>query len=146
MMRSSLAATVLAVVLTSIPAWHAWAGEGSSLDPPVYLPDGSEFKTWEAPLTFSRTYHVEPSHPRASDENPGTEALPFLTINRAADVLQPGERVVIHAGTYRERVRPARGGAGADRMVSYEAQPGAEVVIKGSRVLHAKWLPSRQDG
>ncbi len=117
-------------------------GDGdSSLSPPVFLPDGRQFKTWERPLAFSRTYYVNWSHPRARDDGPGTEAEPFRTIDRAAEILQPGQRVVVAAGIYRERVRPRRGGAGPDRMISYEAAPGAEMVIKGSRVLGARWEP-----
>ncbi len=68
-----------------------------SLSPPVLLPDGKEFKTWEEPLTFTRTYYVAGSSPAASDANPGTQDKPFATINKAAQVLQPGERVVVAA-------------------------------------------------
>jgi len=117
-----------------------------SLDPPVLLPDGSEFKTWEQPLHFSRTYYVNARHPKASDDNPGTEESPFATINKAAQVLQPGERVVVSPGVYRERVRPARGGTAPDKMISYEAQPGTTVVIKGSRVFHPEWNPTTLPG
>ncbi|NQT83469.1 DUF1565 domain-containing protein [bacterium] len=81
-----------------------------SLEPPVMLPDGTEFQTWEQPLRFERTYHVDGSNPNASDANPGTSDRPFATINRAAQVLQPGERVVVAAGVYREWARPERGG------------------------------------
>jgi hypothetical protein len=116
------------------------AGKGlRSLDPPVLLPDGAEFKTWEAPLDFSRTYYVDGSSPAASDDNPGTRERPFATINRAAQVLAPGERVVVETGVYRERICPARGGTGPDRMISYEAAPGARVVLKGSRVFGEAW-------
>ena len=59
----------------------------------MLLPDGAEFKTWEAPLDFSRTYYVDGSSPAASDDNPGTRERPFATINRAAQALAPGERV-----------------------------------------------------
>ena len=114
-----------------------------SLEPPVLLPDGTEFKTWEQPTRFDRTYYVDRAHPNASDANPGTSERPFATINRAAQVLQPGERVVVAPGVYRERVRPARGGAGPDRMISYEAAPGAAVVIKGSRPFTPPWQPSK---
>jgi len=79
------------------------------LDPPVLLPDGSTFKTWEEPLQFSKTYYVEGSHSAASDANPGSQDAPFRTINRAAEALKPGERVVVKAGVYRECVRPASG-------------------------------------
>jgi hypothetical protein len=65
-----------------------------------------------------------------------------LTINRAAQVLQPGERVVVSTGVYRERVDPARGGTGPARMISYEAAPGAKVVVKGSRLVKTDWRPS----
>jgi hypothetical protein len=108
----------------------------------VLLPDGREFVSWERPLQFARTYYVDNRNPHAADSNPGTDSLPFLTINRAARVLQPGERVVIMAGVYRERVDPGRGGRGPDRMISYEAAPGANVVVKGSRLVKTGWRPS----
>ncbi|MGB2819513.1 MAG: right-handed parallel beta-helix repeat-containing protein [Phycisphaerae bacterium] len=111
-----------------------------SLKPPVLLPDGREFKTWQQPMTFSRTYHVDGSSAGASDENPGTKARPFKTISRAAEVLRPGERVLVAAGVYRERVRPARGGTGPGAMIGYQAS--GKVVIKGSRVLKARWTRS----
>jgi hypothetical protein len=108
------------------------------------LPDGTAFVFWEKPLTFSRTYHVDGSAVRADDRGPGTLDRPFRTIGKAAEVLQPGERVVIAAGTYRECIRPARGGSAADRMISYEAAPGALVVVKASEVLRDGWQPSAQ--
>jgi hypothetical protein len=108
----------------------------------VLLPNGREFVSWEKPLQFSRTYYVDNRNSRASDSNPGTKELPFLTINRAAQVLQPGERVIIMAGVYRERIDPARGGIGPDTMISYEAAPGANVIVKGSRIVKTGWEPS----
>lgn len=103
------------------------------------LPDGSEIRRWEQPRIFSKTYHVNNLSPSADDGGPGDKARPFRTIGKAAEVLQPGERVVIAAGTYRECVRPARGGTGPDRMISYEAAPGATVRITGSEVLKEGW-------
>ncbi|HUT37170.1 MAG TPA: right-handed parallel beta-helix repeat-containing protein [Planctomycetota bacterium] len=108
-----------------------------SLDPPVLLPNGGEFKTWQPVLEFAKTYYVDGS--AGSDENPGTKEKPFKTIQRAAEVLQPGERVIVAAGVYREWVRPRRGGSGPDKLISYQAAPGAEVVIRGSRVVTEKW-------
>ena len=106
------------------------------------LPDGTEFKTWEQDTAFSRTYYVDGSHPRATDSSPGTREQPFVTINRAAQVLQPGERVVIAAGVYRERIIPTRGGNGPTQMISYEAAPGARVILKGSRLFREQWTPA----
>jgi hypothetical protein len=108
----------------------------------VLLPDGREFVSWEQPLQISKTYYVDNRNPRAADSNPGTKELPFLTINKAAQVLKPGERVVIMTGVYRERVVPLRGGSGPDKMISYEAAPGANVVVKGSRRIKKGWEPS----
>lgn len=110
----------------------------------VLLPDGREFVSWEQPLHFTRTYYVDNRNPRAADSNPGTQDLPFLTINKAAQVLQRGERVVIMTGVYRERVAPPRGGTGPDAMISYEAAPGASVVVKGSRLVKGGWEPSTE--
>ena len=98
---------------------------------------------WEpASLEFSKTYHVNGSAPNASDAGPGTPAQPFRTINHAAQVLQAGERVVIAGGVYRESVHPARGGAGPQTMISYEAAEGDQVVIKGSVILSEGWRAS----
>jgi len=115
----------------------AAAPTGASTD--SRLPDGTEFVSWEQPLTFSKTYYVDNSAPNADDNGPGDRGRPFRTINKAAQLLQPGERVIIAAGTYRECVRPARGGTGPAQMISYEAAPGAKVFIKGSEILKDGW-------
>ena len=103
------------------------------------LPNGKQFAFWEQPLKFTKTYYVDNNSSKADDNGPGTSAKPFKTINKAAQVLQPGERVVIASGTYRECVRPVRGGTGPTQMISYEAAPGAKVYIKGSEVLKDGW-------
>jgi len=106
------------------------------------LPDGTEVQSWEQPLSFSKTYYVDGKAANADDNGPGSKERPFHTVNKAAQVLQPGERVVIAEGVYREWVNPARGGSGPDKMIGYEAAPGAKVVIKGSAVLDKGWKPS----
>jgi hypothetical protein len=128
----------LEIVLVSL--WTSWAAAQTPTG--VVLPDGKEFVSWEKLLSYTKTYYVDNRHPKAADTNPGTEALPFFTINKAAQTLQPGERVVISSGIYRERVAPARGGTGPDKMISYEAAPGAKVVVKGSRLAKTGWEPS----
>jgi alpha-N-arabinofuranosidase len=115
----------------------------SPLEPPVIMPDGSPYMSWAEQTLYTRTYHVDQKHPRASDENPGTEELPFRTINHAAQVVKPGERVWIHAGVYREMIEPRVSGEGPDRMIAYEAVPGEQVIVKGSRVLEGPWQRSR---
>ncbi len=67
-----------------------------------------------------------------NDENPGSQEAPFRTINKAAQVAQPGDTVIVHAGTYREWVQPARGGTSAAKRITYRAATGEKVVVKGS--------------
>ncbi|HXS75188.1 MAG TPA: right-handed parallel beta-helix repeat-containing protein [Terracidiphilus sp.] len=114
----------------------AWGFASSSK-----LPDGTEFPQWQKELRFTKTYYVDGQAKNADDAGPGTKERPFKTINHAAKVLQPGERVVIAAGVYREFIQPARGGTGPEAMISYEAAPGATVVVKGSAVVK-DWKPS----
>lgn len=106
------------------------------------LPDGTEFIFWEQSLTFSKTYYVDANSRKSNDKGPGTLKRPFRTISKAAEILKPGERVVIASGIYRERVSPAHGGSGPDKMISYEAAPGATVFIRGSEVLKEDWESS----
>ena len=85
------------------------------------LPDGNLFHFWEKETIWEKEFHVNAGDPAASDDNDGSEHAPFRTINRAAQAAEPGTRVLIHAGLYRECVRPARGGTGPEHMISYEA-------------------------
>lgn len=130
-MKRSFVSILYILVICSV--YHLQAQES------VILPDGTKFQSWEKPLKFSKTYFVDQHHPSASDDNPGTENKPFMTINQAAKVLQPGERVVIASGVYREWIRPERGGEDPGKMISYEAAPGARVVVKGSRIIKEGW-------
>lgn len=101
------------------------------------LPNGSNFEFWEDRTAYTKEYHVACEHPAASDSNPGTEGEPFSTIGRAAELLRPAEKVVVHSGTYRECVRPARAGSAADSMISYEVAPGNRACVRGSE----RWTP-----
>lgn len=102
------------------------------------------FAFWDDETRYARVYHVAARHPRAADDNPGTDTLPWKTISRAAQVLQPGEKVVVHEGVYREHIAPARGGEGPDRMIAYEAAPGEQVIVKGSEVWRPEWTLDEQ--
>lgn len=72
--------------------------------------------------------------------NPGTRAAPFRTIQKAANVAQPGDVITVHEGTYRERVTPPRGGESDSQRIVYQAAPGEKVAIKGSEVIR-DWKP-----
>ncbi len=96
------------------------------------LPDGNSFEFWEKETVWTREIHVSASDPAASDDNDGSAAHPFRTINRAAAEAEPGTRVLIHAGLYRECVKPARGGTDPEHMISYEAFGDGDVVVSAS--------------
>ena len=74
------------------------------------------------------TYVVAPS---GNDSNPGTEALPWRTIQKAAATLQAGDTVLVRAGTYAERVIPQASGA-AGQPITYAAYPGESPVLDGT--------------
>ncbi len=69
------------------------------------------------------------------DANPGTPAAPLRTIQRAAELARPGDVVTVHAGVYRERISPPRGGESDAKRITYQAAPGEKVEIKGSEVV-----------
>ncbi len=86
-------------------------------------------------LTFSisaREYHVAKT---GKDSNPGTAEKPFLTIQAAADVAQPGDVITVHEGIYREWVKPPRGGNSDAERIVFQAAEGGKVEIKGSEIV-----------
>ncbi len=96
------------------------------------------------PVAFADTYVVNGGHVNASDENAGTESLPLKTIQQAAQLAQPGDTVLVHAGIYRERVAPARGGT-KEQPIVYTAAPKERVVIKGSEIWQPHWRKTSLD-
>ena len=79
------------------------------------------------------TYYVDQNHPSASNSNPGTEALPWLTMSKAASstAVGPGDMVIVKEGIYRERVTISRSGTPGS-PITYQANPGDRVVVAGS--------------
>ncbi len=66
--------------------------------------------------------------PAGNDRNPGGDALPWRTIQKAASAAKPGDRVIIRKGTYEERVQ--FGCSGKEGLpIVFEAL--GEVVVKG---------------
>src|SRR6185437_5870764 len=85
------AAAVGAILGLDAGVWGEAAAAGNSAAD-SRLPDGTEFVSWERPLTFSKTYYVDNTAPDADDNGPGDKTRPFRTISKAAQLLQPGER------------------------------------------------------
>ncbi len=61
------------------------------------------------------------------NSNPGTRTAPLRTIQRAAEVAQPGDLITVHQGIYRERIAPPRGGISDQKRIVYQAAPGEKV-------------------
>ena len=81
------------------------------------------------PIASAREIHVTKA---GSNSSSGSLESPYLTIGKAAEAAQPGDTVVVHSGTYREWVKPSRGGGGENSRIAYRAAAGEEVLIKGS--------------
>jgi acid phosphatase len=76
-----------------------------------------------APTGSGVCYYVSPS---GSDSNAGTSAAPFLTIQQAANVVNPGDMVIVRDGTYNNSaisgvgskfIVMSRGGTSANHVV-----------------------------
>lgn len=78
---------------------------------------------------MKKEYHVSVN---GSDKNEGSISAPFATISKAAGIAKPGDTVVVHAGEYREWVKPENGGSSEFERIVYRAAEGEKVVIKGS--------------
>ena len=85
--------------------------------------------------SVNSTYVVAPD---GSDSNPGTEAQPWRTIQRAADTLVAGNTVYIKAGSYEEQVVPQNSGS-PGYYIAYAAYPGHSVTIDGANVSLPEW-------
>lgn len=88
-------------------------------------------------MSNATVYHVSKS---GSDTNAGTSAMPFLTIQAAANAAFPGDTIMVHQGTYREKIIPPRGGTSDRNRIVYMAAPGEKAEIKGSEIAKG-WEP-----
>ena len=66
---------------------------------------------------MATTYYVAKS---GNNNNAGTQAAPWLTIGKAASTMVAGDKVIVSAGTYAEKVTPANSGTSSAR-ITYEA-------------------------
>lgn len=82
-----------------------------------------------AGMLYGNEYHVAAT---GNDLNRGNSESPFLTIQAAANIAQPGDVITVHGGLYRERINPPRGGTSDSLRIVYRAAPGETVFIRGS--------------
>ena len=87
--------------------------------------------------SFAIDYYVSKT---GSDKNPGTKSAPFLTIQKAADIMKQGDVCYISAGIYSESIIPKNSGTKGNPII-YRAETGKDnVVIRGTDpVPGGKW-------
>jgi hypothetical protein len=78
------------------------------------------------PVQAATTYYVSTS---GNDNNAGTQAAPWQTIQKAANTIVAGDTVLVQAGIYTEIVNETTSGSDQNNMISYKAN-GA-VTLKG---------------
>ncbi|MBM3890465.1 MAG: DUF1565 domain-containing protein, partial [Verrucomicrobia bacterium] len=88
-------------------------------------------------VALATTIHAAEFHvaTNGNDANRGAKDAPLRTIQRAAELAQPGDVITVHAGVYRERINPPRGGTSNKKRIVYQAAPGEKVEIKGSEIV-----------
>ena len=92
-------------------------------------------------LALAKEFHVSVI---GDDKDKGSAAKPFKTISAAAQVAQPGDTITVHAGVYRERIAPPRGGKSETKRIVYRAAPGEKVEVKGSEIVR-NWVKVQAD-
>jgi hypothetical protein len=73
-----------------------------------------------------------------SDNNRGSKEQPFLTIQKAADLMKPGDTCYVRGGVYRQVVRPKLSGT-REKPIRFEAWPGEVVVLSGTEPIRGNW-------
>ena len=74
-----------------------------------------------------------------NNSNAGTSTnAAFLTIQKAASVMNAGDTCYILSGTYRETVIPAHSGT-SSLPITFTAYPGATPIVSGADLLNVSW-------
>lgn len=73
-----------------------------------------------------------------NDNSDGTEDKPFLTIQKAADILTAGDTCIIKEGVYRETIKPKNSGMNG-APITFTAYKNDKVVISGNETVKGTW-------
>jgi len=88
------------------------------------------------------TYYVSTS---GSDSNAGSSSAPFKTIQKAANIVNPGDTVIVRDGTYTDTnndlnvVRLARGGTSSSSWITFKAENKWGAVLDGLGTAKFGW-------
>lgn len=122
-----------AMVITVLILFWLWIVVDNNTAPSADDIDGNkltiQYSFFDLPDPFEsfsgKTYYVALS---GNDNSPGTEAKPWRSIQKAADTLKSGERVLVKQGVYKENVSINKSGR-KNNYIIFQAYNGAEVII-----------------
>ncbi|HOK56620.1 MAG TPA: choice-of-anchor Q domain-containing protein [bacterium] len=89
-------------------------------------------------ISFSEVYYVSIN---GSDENPGTKEKPFRTIQKAANVVNPGDTVLVLPGEYNEKVNILKSGQ-PEKYIKFKGEGKVEE-IKTISFQIGGWAPRK---
>jgi hypothetical protein len=132
------------LVLKATPAsgysFSGWTG----CDVP--LGDQCRLNVGPAPWTVTANFSTQAVGTKyvsttGSDSNPGTSALPWRTIQHAADTAVAGDTVIIRAGTYQEYVNITRGGTTGNPITFQGEKSGSThlTIVDPTREVPHSW-------
>ena len=79
----------------------------------------------------SAVYYVSTA---GNDNNAGTVAAPFRTINRGKQVLKPGDTLYLHGGVYAEQLTSGIPSGTSSAYITFAAYPGETPILRPSYV------------
>ena len=82
-------------------------------------------------------YYVAASN--GNDNNPGTQDLPWKTIQKAANGMIAGDTVFVMGGTYNERVSITKSG-NSGNPISFRINPGNSVTVNGGFTITGNYV------
>jgi parallel beta-helix repeat protein len=110
-----------------------WSGPGVTRG---VVPTSNLFVPTPVVIPTGKTYIIAPT---GNDQNPGSEALPWLTIHKAVGTLAPGDTVLVKTGTYLGGWYVQRSGA-PGKPITYRAYPGASPVVRVNEATSGAFL------
>lgn len=95
---------------------------------------------------YATTYYVSPD---GFDSNSGSENAPFRTIQKAADIVMPGDCVIVKAGTYYERIKIRTSGTETSPIIFQGEKKNNDewlTIIDGSEPINGEWFCASEIG
>jgi chitodextrinase len=84
------------------------------------------FLLFAARESLAATYYVSPS---GSDSSSGSISAPFRTIQKAANIVNPGDTVYVRGGIYNQRVTLTRSGSSNGGFITFQNYPGETPIL-----------------